>query len=100
MEFGKRIDPALPYFYYTSSHHRFQEGELPDFNEPGKSKRKSRLARVPQREQTATVVPGRATLPVRGSLSLRPQFHNKPLDLPPPPNAPLHICEHAYAQKQ
>lgn len=97
MEFTKRIDPSLPFFYYTSAHHRYHEGELPEFNEAGNSKRKSRLKRVPQREQIATLVPGRVTLPVRGSLSVRPQFHNQPLELPPPPSAPLHLFEHAYA---
>ena len=98
LEFWKRIDPNLPYFYHTSSHHRFSEGILPDFDQPRTSKRKSRFSRVPQREQPAAFVPGRATLPVRGSLSIRPQFHNKPLDLPPPPTAPLHVWEHSYAQ--
>jgi hypothetical protein len=95
MECTKRIDPSLPFYYYTSAHHRFHEGEL---NKPGSSMRKLRLKRVPQREQIATLVPGRVTLPVRGSLSVRPQFHNRPLDLPPPPSAPLHIFEHAYAR--
>ena len=63
LEFGKRIDPNLPYFYHTSSHHRFSEGSLPDFDQPRTSKRKSRFSRVPQREQPAAFVPGRATLP-------------------------------------
>lgn len=88
----------LPYFYHTSAQHHFSEGILPDFDQPRTSKRKSRFSRVPQREQPAAFVPGRATLPVRGSLSIRPQFHNKPLDLPPPPTAPLHVWEHSYAQ--
>ena len=98
LEFWKRIDPNLPYFYHTSAHHRFSEGILPDFDQPRTSKRKSRFSRVPQREQPAAFVPGQATLPVRGSLSIRPQFHNKPLDLPPPPTAPLHVWEHSHAQ--
>ena len=97
MEFGKRIDPDLPYFYHTSYHTRFAEGELPSFDKPP-SKTKP-VQRVPRREQTAAFVPGRATLPVRGSLSTRPQFHNKPLDLPPPPSAPIHLCEHYYAHQ-
>ena len=42
VEFGERIDPSLPYYYYyTSAHHRFREGELPDFNQSGKSKTKT-----------------------------------------------------------
>ena len=30
MEFWKRIDPNLPYFYHTSSHHRFSEENFTD----------------------------------------------------------------------
>ena len=86
MEFGKRIDPNLPYFYYTSSHHRFAEGNLPDFDQPKTSKRKKHNDQPPKREPRA-FVPGRATLPVRGSLSITPQFHNKPFNLPSPPSA-------------
>ena len=98
MEFGKIIDPNLSYFYYISSHHRFAEGELPDFDQPKTSKRKKHSDRPPKTESSA-FVPGCATLPVRGSLSIRPQFHNKPLDLPPPPSAALHMSEHSYAQQ-
>ena len=96
IEFWKRIDPNLPFFYHTSSHHCFAEGMLPDFDQP--RKRKRHFDRLPRREQPSAFVPGRATLPVRGSLSVRPQFHNKPLDLPPPPSVPLHVSEHSYAR--
>ena len=97
VEFGKRIDPDLPYFYHTSYHSRFAEGELPSFDKPPRKPKKD--VRVPRREQTAAFVPGRVTLPVRGSLSKRPQFHNKPIELPPPPSAPIHLFEHSYANK-
>lgn len=97
MEFLKRMDPDLMYFYHTSSHSRFHEGPLPDFNQPT-SRRKTR--HVPRREQLATLIPGRATLPVRGSLSVRPKFHNLPLELPPPPSAPSHVWEHSYFRSQ
>ncbi len=33
MEFAKRQDSQLPYFYFTSAHDRFYEGERPHFNE-------------------------------------------------------------------
>ena len=96
-EFTKRLDPNLPFYYHTSSHTRFYEGPLPDFSEPPtKTLRKS--GRVPRREQPAAFVPRRATMPVRGSLSVRPQFHNLPLELPPPPTGPVHVIEHSYAQ--
>ena len=34
LEFTKRLDPDLLFFYFTSSHDRFQEGPLPDFYQP------------------------------------------------------------------
>ena len=57
MEFHKRIDTNLPFFYHTSSHHRFSEGELPSFDEPRASTERH-SDRVPQREQPAAFVPG------------------------------------------
>lgn len=97
MEFWKRIDPDLPFFYYTSAHDRFYEGPRLDFSITQPSRRKKRLGRVPRREQPAVFVPGRATLPVRHSLSVRLEFHNRPLALPPPPTFPIHVYEHSYA---
>lgn len=48
IEFGKRIDPDLPFFYHTSYHTRFAEGELPEFDKaPPKAKR---VQRVPLKE--------------------------------------------------
>ena len=47
LEFSKRLDPELPFYYYTSSHDRFYEGERPNFNEP---KRKERQKRVRRRD--------------------------------------------------
>lgn len=98
-EFVKRLNPDLPFYYHTSTHTRFQEGPLPDFNAsiPGHIRRKH--ARVPRREQPAAFAPGRASMPVRGSLSVRAQFHNQPVELPPPPNTPSNI-EHSYYRNQ
>ena len=69
IEFQKRMDPSLPFYYFTSSHDRFYEGPRPSFNEPTKKKKSKR---VPKGEQIASFTSGRATLPVRGSLSVRP----------------------------
>ena len=49
---------------------------------------------MPRREQPSVFAPRRATMPVRGSLSVRPTFHNVPLELPPPPNGPVVLFEH------
>lgn len=95
LEFTKRIDPDLTFYYHTSSHTRFYEGLLPNFIEASsKSKRKNR--RVPRREQPAAFAPRRASMPVRGSLSLRAQFHNVPVELPPLPFRPVHVFDHNY----
>ena len=49
-EFMKRLDSDLPFYYHTSSHTRFQEGLLPEFDKPRtKEKRKGR--NIPRREQ-------------------------------------------------
>ena len=43
LEFVKRLNPDLPFYYHTSSHTRYSEGPLPDFNQASaKLKRKGR----------------------------------------------------------
>lgn len=32
MEFRKRINPDLPFYYYTCAHDRYYEDVMPDFN--------------------------------------------------------------------
>ena len=93
-EFMKRVDPDLPFYYHTSSHTRFYEGPLPSFDLPPKKTPKER--RVPRQEQPAEFGPRRATMPVRSSLSVRPQFH---LELPPPPDSSVVLFENSYAQR-
>ena len=95
LEFQKRIRDDLPYYYFTSAHDRFYEGPRPCFNDPSKPKKKPRL---PRREQihTKSIASGRATLPVRGTLTIRPKFHKHPVSVPPPSNMPIHISEHSY----
>lgn len=96
LEFEKRLDPDLPFYYHISSHTRFNEGLLPAFNQP--STKPKRKARLPRRElpQSYAFATRRATLPVSGSLTVRAQFHNQPIDLPPPPTGPIVIFEHSY----
>ncbi len=91
------MDPELPFYYHTSSHQRFYEGPMPEFSvQPHKTK-KSR--RPPQRELIGAIG-RRVSLPTRGTLSTRAEFHNLPVNLPPPPNVSSTtriISEHAYA---
>lgn len=93
-EFTKRLDPDLPFFYHTTAHTQYREGPLPNFNTPLLKPPKKK--RVPRREQPAAFAPRRATMPVQGSLSVRPRFHNVPLELPPPPGESSHLIDHSY----
>ena len=93
LEFSKRMDPSLPFYYFTNNQ-RFYEGELPDFNEP-----QPKEDRPPRRELLAGTLGRWASFPVRGSLSVRAQFHNVSVSLPPPPSvtpAERLIAEHSY----
>ena len=95
IEFTKRLDPDLRFYYHTSSHTRFYEGQMPEFADSSK-KKKRKNKRIPRREQPAAFAPRRATMPVRGSLTVRAKFHNVPIELPPLPSEPLHVLEHSY----
>ena len=83
LEFRRRLNPDLPFYYYTTSHECFVEGELPPFSEKADKPRKAR--RAPRREQPASQVGRQVTLVQRGPGSIRVQFHNVPVSLPPLP---------------
>lgn len=91
LEFAKRLDPDIGFFYFTASHDRFYEGERPHFDTKAKSRR------VRRREQPSNLMFGRATLPVPSTRSTRMEFHNLPLELPPiPDTGNQHLYEHSY----
>ena len=98
IEFEKRIDDSLPFYYFTSSHDRFYEVSRPSFDTP--PERKKKLRRLPRSEQAApsSLSSGRATLPVRGTLTIRPRFHKHPVHVPPPSSTHIHTVEHSYSQ--
>lgn len=97
LEFMKRLDPDLPFYYYTSAHNRFYEGDLPDFSLPAARPRRPR--RPPQRELLGANQ--RVSLAVRGAGSIRATFHNVPVDLPPPPGLRSQfLAEHSYHVSQ
>ena len=90
------MDPELPFYYHTSTHQRFYEGDMPLFSEAPKKARKQK--RAPRRELVGSIG-RRVSFPVRGSLSVRTEFHNVPVSLPPLPD----VCssarvasEHSY----
>ena len=95
VEFRKRISVDLPFYYFTSAHDRFYEGPRVSFNERPRETPKPK--RLPRGEQLASFSSGRATLPVRGTLTVRPKFHKHPVSVPPPVNAAIHSTEHSYS---
>ena len=59
-----------------------------------KTSKQREIRHPPQRELLGSS--HRVTMAVRGSKSFRTNFHNLPVDLPPPPNA-SNLSEHSYA---
>ena len=87
------MDPELPYYYHTSKHSCYYEDLMPEFSvQPVKAK----LKKLPRFELLGEN--NRITFSVRGDSSIRAQFHNIPVNLPPPlvtHNPCTH--EHSYA---
>ena len=97
-EFRKRLSPTLPFYYHTSTHDRFYEGDRPSFDEiRGSSKRNPRMQRSRAVEQLSHMQ-GRVTLPTPGSRSTRNTYHKKPIDQPPPPTQLNPLSEHNYSR--
>ena len=97
-EFRKRLSPTLPFYYHTSTHDRFYEGDRPLFDKiRGSSKRNPRMQRLRAFEQLSHVQ-GQVTLPTPGSRSTRNTYHNKPIDQPPPPTQLNALSEHNYSR--
>lgn len=84
-EFTKHIDPDCPFYYWTGYHTHFQNFPLPSFNEPSKSG-SERLDHVvvSSRGDPGIFVASRASLPQKGQLTVRANFHRAPVQLPPP----------------
>jgi len=96
IELNKRLDPFLGFYYYSSSHDRYYEGDRPHFDQ--ESTKKKSAKRIRRREQPAHLMYGRATLPEPGSRSTRMTFHNLPISMPPPlESTQQHLYEHSYS---
>ena len=83
-EFTKQVDPDLPFYYWTGVNERYNYGSLKSFNKQSKSgtERLDRVT-VSRRADPGVFVAGRATLPQRGTLTVRAQFHAAPERLSP-----------------
>ena len=97
LEFVKRMDPELLFYYHTSTHTRYSEGALPNFNSTI-NRPKCKGKRAPRRDISTAMFARQASLPVHGTLSVRTQFHNQPIDLHPLPSSNIHIHEHSYTK--
>ena len=82
-EFTKRIDTDLPFHYYTSEKNRYKIPDMPSFDKPTASgPARFDFLRLPRREDVGHIVVGRTTMPVRGTRTVRQQFHSNPASLP------------------
>ena len=94
-ELIKRVDPELPYFYHTSSHQRFFEGDRPDFSMAADKPQKEHIYR---RELLSGKIGGRVSMAQHKATSIRTKYHNVPVELLPPPSMPVHVTDHAYSK--
>ena len=83
-EFAKRIDPDLPFFYWTGHQTRYRNFALPSFNVPsaGGIERLDQI-QVSRRGDPGVFVANRTSLPQRNQLTVRATFHRAPVGLPP-----------------
>ena len=83
-EFEKRIDPDLPFYYWTGHQTRYRAYSLPSFNAPsaGGVERLDKV-RFSRRGDPGVFVANRASLPQRNQLTVRATFHRAPVELPP-----------------
>lgn len=85
-EFNKRIDPDLPFYYWTGVNEHFHLKALPSFNDPSPAgiERLDRVI-ISRRADAGVFVANRAFLPQRGSLTVRVTctFHAVTETLPP-----------------
>ena len=82
-EFMKKIDPDLPFYYWTGHKHRFKRGSLPSLNKPsGQDERLDRI-KLSRRSDPGVFVANRASLPQQNSLTTRAAFHRAAEVLPP-----------------
>ena len=98
LEYSKRMDKTLPYYYFTASHERFYETERESFDTYVKPRSNPRLQRIRQLEQPGNLAPGRTTM-IKPAKSIRRQFHALPVEVPPPVGAQIHelvAIEHSY----
>jgi hypothetical protein len=82
-EFTKRMDPELPFYYWTSYKERYHSVPLQHFNEPSiDGKERLDKVNISRRADPGVFVANRAQLPQKNSLTVRATFHRVPESLP------------------
>ncbi|KAI8517795.1 hypothetical protein Bbelb_038120 [Branchiostoma belcheri] len=90
-EFSKRIDPDLPFYYWTSSE-RYRGDELyPSFNEAGNKTLRLHRIQSCRREDASIFTSARGFLPVRNRATIRQMIHRPEVPLPEVPNMLPHL---------
>ena len=82
-EFNKRINPDLPFYYWTGKHHRYQDFPLASFNQPAAGVARLDRINISRRSDPGVFVAARASLPQHHSVTARATFHRAPEALPP-----------------
>lgn len=85
-KFKKRINPDMPFFYHTGAKQRCKNFQLPSFSEssgPGIVERLDKV-KISRRGDPGVFIENRASLPQKGQLTVRTQFHKAAVALPPP----------------
>lgn len=95
-EFCKRMDPELPFHYWTANERYMEwEEELPSFNErpdvnddQDATNHPLRLHRltINRREDSSIFTAGRSFLPARNQTTIRQRIHRPVVNLPPNPH--------------
>ena len=91
-DFSKWIDKDLPFIITPLQMRDTMKAK-------GQTSINPRHQRVRTREQPGNLAMGRATFIQAGSKSIRRQFHNLPVELPPPPESSYRVnikAEHSY----
>ena len=90
-QFINRIDPSLPFYYWTLTDRYSLDEEAPfddlpsnEVSDTGETQTRLHRLQVRSREQSS-VTPGRNTMPLAHSQSIRQSHHRRPIGLPSVP---------------
>jgi hypothetical protein len=89
-EYTKQCDPHLPFYHYTGSNDRINDGKMASFNVPSASGVEwLDRVRISRRADPGVFVANRAVIPQHGKLTIRAAQFKPAESLPPPPTPQL-----------